>query len=89
MSHWNPDLVYPGKSVYHAVYGSHDGGFDPQEQRWQYWVLCDGGPKSGGWPKWIPRRGLDTLQEAESRGLKPCKRACSGSLERLAKKGSE
>lgn len=81
-----PDLVYPGRKVYHAVYGSHDGGYDPQERRWEYWVLCDGGPKKNGWPKPIPKFGLATVTEAEQHGLRPCSRSCAHALKRLKAK---
>ncbi len=66
MSNTFPDAVLGAKTLYHKAYGSHDGGYDPGEGRWQYWKLCYGYNR--------PRRlhQLIGIKQTEARGLRPC-----------------
>ena len=83
MSDTFPSLVWPGRTRYHAVYGSHDGGYDPHNARWQYWVECSGGPKTkDGFPRPSPRVALVSIDTAERFGLRPCS-SCSKTLSRI------
>lgn len=81
MSETFPDRVYPGRSVYHKVYGSHDGGYDPTDERWRYWTVCDGGPKHRGYPVSVNKMALSTVDQARRAGLRPCTRCGFAALE--------
>jgi hypothetical protein len=87
MSETFPSLVWAGRTVFHAVFGSHDGGYDPHNERWQYWVMCDGGPKWNGEPRPSPAWVLVTVDAAARLGLRPCGRACADALGRLLEGG--
>jgi hypothetical protein len=80
-----PRLVYPARSVYHSVYGSHDATTpEKAASPWKYWVSCRGGPKRKGWPVSMSISELVMWESAEERGLRPCQsRECQFTLNRL------
>ena len=86
MSNTFPDLVYPAQQVYHAVYGSHDGGYDPHGDRWKYWLLCDG--KSAREP--FSKSDLVHISHASGLGLRDCQRVgCKLAIKRIRNKTLE